>query len=430
VEEIWSRGAVDIAKVIRERLVSSVEVVQAFLQRIEEVNPAINSVVVTAPERAIEEARAADASLALGHGVGPLHGVPFTAKDVFDTAGVETSAGIHDRIGVVPKEDAVAIARMRRAGAILLGKTNVPPGGSGGVTDNEVHGSTNNPYDPARSPAGSSGGEAATQAAGASPVGLGSDSGGSLRVPAHYCGVAALKPTTGRIPNTGAFEHPGGLSDTRTQIGPISRFVQDLAPVFEIVVGPDGRDSGVVPTPVGDPGAVELPGLRVAFYTDDGSTPTTSETVAVVGDATDALSSAGAQMTERCPERIGADSLDISVRYWSWEQLPGGESVRLLADWDAFRTRMLAFMESVDIILCPTAPGPAPLHGEGLETTFHYTLPFSLTGQPSVVVPSGRSGEGLPIGVQVVGRVWREDVAIVAARCIEAAIGGWRRPPL
>jgi amidase len=144
----------------------------------------------------------------------------------------------------------------------------------------------------------------------------------------------------------------------------------------------------------------------------------------------DALTSAGAQVTEGCPEGIGIDALDISRRYWSWEELPGGESVRLLAHWDAFRARMLAFMESVDIIVCPTAPGPAALHGEGLETIFHYTLPFSLTGQPCVVVPSGRSGEGLPIGVQVVGRVWREDVAIAAARRIDATIGGWRRPPV
>jgi amidase len=430
VEEIWLRGAVGIAGVIRDRVVSCVDVVQAFLQRIEAVNPTINSVVVLAREKAIEEARVADASLVRGHILGPLHGVPFTAKDVFDTAGVETSAGIPDRIGVVPKEDAAAVARMRRAGAILIGKTNVPPGGSGGVTDNAVHGKTNNPYDPARSPAGSSGGEAAIQAAGGSPVGLGSDSGGSLRVPAHCCGVAALKPTTGRVPNTGAFMQPGGLSDTRTQIGPLSRFVKDLAPVFQIVAGPDDRDSGVVPMPLGDPEAVEVPGLRVAFYTDDGSTPTTPDTVAAIRNAVDALRTAGAQVTERCPECIGADALDISRRYWSWEELPGGEAVRLLADWDVFRTRMLAFMESVDIVVCPTAPGPAALHGEDVETLFHYTLPFSLTGQPCVVVPSGRSGEGLPIGVQVVGRLWREDVAIAAARRIEATIGGWRRPPI
>jgi amidase len=430
VEEIWLRGALEIADAIRERAVSSVEVIEAFLERIEAVNRAINSVVVLARERAIDEARAADASQARDHALGPLHGVPFTAKDVFDTAGVETSAGIPDRVGVVPEEDAVAVARMRGAGAILLGKTNVPPGGVGGVSDNPVHGRTNNPYDPARSPAGSSGGEAAIQGAGGSPVGLGSDSGGSLRVPAHYCGVAALKPTTGRVPNTGAFEHPGGLSDTRTQIGPLSRFVQDLAPVLKILAGPDSRDGGVVPMPVGDPEAVELSGLRVAFYTGDESTPTTRDTASAIRDAADALAAAGSKVTEDRPEGIGVDALDISRRYWRWDELNGGESVRLLADWDAFRTRMLAFMESVDIIVCPTAPGPAELHGEGLETMFRYTLPFSLTGQPCVVVPSGRSGQGLPICVQVVARVWREDVAIAAARRIEATVGGWRRPPV
>ena len=430
MEEIWQQGAVGIAGLIRQRLVSSVEVVEAFLRRIEAINPAINAVVVLAGDRAIEEARAADLSLARGQALGPLHGVPFTAKDVFDTAGVETSVGVPERVGMVPSEDAVAIARMRQAGAILLGKTNVPPGGSGGVTDNAVYGRTNNPYAFARSPAGSSGGEAAIQGAGGSPVGLGSDSGGSLRVPAHFCGVAALKPTSGRIPNTGAFEQPGGLSDTRTQIGPLSRYVEDLALAFEIVAGSDGRDSGVVPMPVGDPDAVELRDSRVAFYTDDGSTPTTRDTVAAVRDAADALAAAGLEVSEACPERIGVDAIDISRRYWAWEELPGGESVRLFADWDRFRTRMLAFMESVDVIVCPTSPGPADLHGEGIETMFHYTLPFSLSGQPCVVVPSGRSVKGLPIGVQVVGPVWREDIVIAAGKYLEDTFGGWRSPPI
>jgi len=430
VEEICLRGAVGIAELIQARVVSSVEVVEAFLERIEAVNPLLNAVVVVAGERALAEARGADASLARGLPLGPLHGVPFTAKDVFDSAGVETSAGIPGRVGVVPTADAVAIARMRRAGAILIGKTNVPPGGSGGVTDNPVHGRTNNPYDPGRSPAGSSGGEAAIQAAGGSAVGLGSDSGGSLRVPAHYCGVAALKPTSGRVPNTGAFEHAGGLSDTRTQIGPLSRFVQDLAPVLDLLAGPDGRDAGVVPMPLPDPKAVDLSALRVAFYTDDGSTPTTPDTAAAVRDAADALAAAGAAVTEARPDGVGSEALDITRRYWAWEELPGGETVRLLADWDRYRTRMLVFMQSFDLIVCPTSPGPANLHGERNETMFDYTLPFSLTGQPCVVVPSGRSREGLPIGVQIVAEAWREDAAIAAAGSIETTLGGWRRPPI
>ena len=430
MEEVWLGGAVRIAELIQARVLSSAEVVEAFLERIEAVNPRLNAVVVLAGERALAEARRADASVARGLPLGPLHGVPFTAKDVFDSAGVETSAGIPERVGVVPAADAVAIARMRGAGAILLGKTNVPPGGAGGVTDNPVHGRTNNPYDPARSPAGSSGGEAAIQAAAGSAVGLGSDSGGSLRVPAHYCGVAALKPTSGRVPNTGAFEHPGGLSDTRTQIGPLSRFVQDLAPVLRLLAGPDGRDAGVVPMPVPDPKAVDLSALRIAFYTDDGSSATTPDTAAAVRDAADALAAAGATVTEARPDGVGREALEITRRYWAWENLPGGESVRLLADWDRYRTRMLAFMDSFDLIVCPTSPGPAHLHDEDSETKFDYTLPFSLTGQPCVVVPSGRSREGLPIGVQIVAGAWREDAAIAAAGSIESTFGGWRKPPI
>jgi amidase len=200
--------------------------------------------------------------------------------------------------------------------------------------------------------------------------------------------------------------------------------------VFEIVAGPDGVDSGVVPMPLADPSAVELAGLRVAFYTDDGSTPTTPDTVAAVRDAADALLAGSAEVSEACLERIGVDALDISRRYWAWEDLAGGETVRLLSDWDGFRTRMLAFMGSFDVIVCPTSPGPANLHGEGLETMFNYTLPFSLSGQPCVVVPSGRSTQGLPIGVQTVGPVWREDVVLAVAGYLEHTVGGWRRPPI
>jgi amidase len=430
VGEIWLLGAVEVGELIRRRTVSAVEVVESFLRRIEAVNPAVNAVVTVAAESAVDEARAADRAIARGMVAGPFHGVPFTAKDVFETAGVETRVGLSERVGVVPSEDATAVARMRAAGAILLGKTNVPPRGSGGVTDNPVDGLTRNPFDRERSVAGSSGGEAAIQAAGGSPIGLGSDSGGSLRVPAHYCGVATLKPTTGRVPNTGAFAHPGGLSDTRTQIGPLSRFVQDLAPTLAIIAGPDGRDSGVVPMPLGDSGAASLAGLRVAFYTENGETATTPDTAAAVREAAEALRQSGARVEERCPANVGRDAFEITKRYWGWDELEGGQAARLLAEWDRFRTDMLAFMESVEIIVCPAAPTPAPFQGEGLETMFNYTLPYSLTGQPCVVVPAGRASNGLPIGVQIIGRAWREDQAVAAAHSIETAIGGWRQPSM
>ena len=360
---------------------------------------------------------------------GPFHGVPFTAKDVFETAGVETRVGLSERVGIVPSEDAVAVARMRRAGAILLGKTNVPPGGSGGVTDNTVHGRTRNPFDRERSVAGSSGGEAAIQAAGGSPIGLGSDSGGSLRVPAHYCGIATLKPTTGRVPNTGAFGHKGGLSDSRTQIGPLSRFVEDLAPTLSIIAGPDSRDSGVVPVPLGDSGAVRLGGLRVAFYTEDGETddhPRYSCGGARGSRGTAAVRrpSDRALPGERRSQRARHHQALLGL------ERPRGREVRpaaLPTGIGSAPTCSRSWSRSTSSSARPR-PAPAPLHGEGLETMFNYTLPYSLTGQPCVVVPSGRSRDGLPIGVQIVGRVWREDQAVAAARSIETTIGGWRQP--
>jgi amidase len=295
------------------------------------------------------------------------------------------------------------------------------------VTDNPVYGATRNPYDLDRSPSGSSGGEAAAIAAGASPLGLGSDSGGSIRTPAHYCGIAALRPTAGRVPNTGAFELPGGLSDPRSQIGPMSRWVEDLGPVLAIIAGVDWHDSGVIPMPLVDPTSVELRDLRVAWYADDGLAPPTPETAQAVRDAARALTDAGAVVAETRPPDLD-QGWDITQRYWRSFELNGEETGRLIHDWDEFRTRMLGFVERYDLILCPVADEPAV--PQGVEGNGSYCLPYSLTGYPCAVVRAGTSPEGLPIGVQVVARPWREDVALAAAGHIESDLGGWRPPPL
>src|SRR5215510_2874566 len=275
-------SATALAAAIRTKHVSATEVMDAYLQRIEAVNPHLNALVQVAADVARRQAREADAALARGEMNGPLHGVLFTAKDVCETAGLISAAGLAARAHYVPDKDAVVVARMKAAGAILLGKTNCPPGGSGGVTTNPVYGRTSNPYDVSRTPGGSSGGEAAAIAAGESPLGIGSDSGGSLRVPSHFCGIATLKPTSGRVPNTGMLNHPGGLSDYRTQIGPMARYVRDLALAFPILAGEDGCDSGVIPMPLGDPESVILKGLRMAVYTDDGEATPTPEIIATV----------------------------------------------------------------------------------------------------------------------------------------------------
>ncbi len=426
-----------LAGMIRSGEVSSEEVVEAHLRRIAEVNPRINAVVQLAAEEARAEGRTADAALARGEIKGPLHGVPFTVKDWIETAGLVCAAGEESRRAYVPEEDATVVARMREAGGILLGKTNL-------FTENAVYGRTYNPYDLSRTAGFSSSGEAAIIAAGGSPMGLGSDSGGSIRVPAHCCGVAGLKPTQGRVPSTGHFPRVGGLSDPRTQIGPLARFVEDLALLLPIIAGVDWRDADVIPMPLGAWREVEVERLRVAFYTETFHVEPTEETVAVTRSVARILSDAGLTVREAMPERL-EEALVITQSYWrrpeseSWEawkpdgetQLSSEEVERSLFEWERFRRAMLRFMEQYDIILTPAAEQPAPPHGPesgGIGTAF--TLPFSLTGYPCVVVRAGRSPEGLPIGVQVVARPWREDVALAVAHLIEQQTGGWQAPPL
>ncbi|HXJ32177.1 MAG TPA: amidase, partial [Gemmatimonadales bacterium] len=292
-----------LARAIRTRQVSSLEVVRAHLEHIHTVNPRLNAVVFATGESALKQARAADRRNRGKAELGPLHGVPFTAKDIFDTEGLPTTAGLRMLRSNIPDRDATVVARMRGAGAILIGKTLCPPGGVGDDSWNSLHGGTRNPYDIARSPGTSSSGEAAIIAAGGSPAGLGSDSGGSIRMPAHYCGIAALKPTTGLVPSTGAYALPGGLTDPRSQVGPMARFVSDLALMLPVLVGPDGVDSGVVPVPLARR-TPKLKGLRVAWYADDGIARPTPTIASVVRAASRALAAAGCIVTEERPPAL------------------------------------------------------------------------------------------------------------------------------
>ena len=320
------------------------------------------------------------------------------------------------------------MARLQRAGAILLGKTNCPPGGGGGDTENVVYGRTLNPYNLACTPGGSSGGEAAIVAAGGAPFGLGSDSGGSVRVPAHYCGVAGLKPTAGRVPNTGAYDHPGGLSDPRSQIGPLARSVADLHLVLSVIGGPDGFDSGVIPMPLGKPEDVCLKELTVAYFLEDHGAPVTPETGDSVGAAAQALARAGVLVEPAQPRDFVRDSREITRSWWELASLRGQDVVELFNAWDGYRTRLLQFMQRYDAILCPVDSHPAPPFKERDPHRFDYTLPFSLTGWPVVVVRAGRSKTGMPIGVQIAARPWRDEVALALGKVIEEQLGGWQKP--
>lgn len=423
MRDVIGAPATWLARAIRLKKVSSLEVVRAHLDHIHTVNPRLNAVVFATAESAIKEARAADRRNKRKNKLGPLHGVPFTAKDIFNTAGLPTTAGLRMMRTHIPDRDATVVARMRGAGAILIGKTNCPPGGVGNDSWNPLHGGTRNPYNINRSPGGSSSGEAAIIAAGGSPLGLGSDSGGSIRMPAHYCGIAALKPTAGLVPVTGAYALPGGLSDPRTQAGPMARYVADLELTLPILAGPDGVDSGVVPVPL--PKRVpKLAGLRVAWYSDDGLAKPTTAIASTVRAAAKALSAAGCSVTEERPPDL-AEAHQVTLGYWGRRHI---SHERLYQRWDAFRTELLEFMSRFDLILSPVAPEVAPLYRAKARTPhpYTYTIPYSLTGNPCVVVRAGTSPENMPIGVQVVARNWNDLVALRAARAIERALGGWR----
>lgn len=455
----WSASA--MAKAIRARQVSSVEVVNACLKQIDKVNPALNAIVMFARERALKEAAAADAKLARRESVGPLHGVPMTVKDSFDTEGVISTAGTIGRKNFVPKKDATAVARLRRAGAILLGKTNTPEITAGEETTNAVYGRTNNPYDVRRTPGGSSGGPAAIVAAAGSPFDIGSDTTDSIRGPAHFCGITGLKPSAGRVPRTGhIISYASGAMDSWTQVGPLARYVEDLEMLLRVMAGPDWQDPTVGDVPLGAAIRVDLKKLRVAFYVDNGIRACTAETIQAVRKAAQTLGTVVLQVEERRPPAVErtADVAD-AVMIASFDglasrvltkagtrtndlssdprRLPGRSAAELdesLVQLDLFRSAMLSFMENHDVILCPANAFPALPHGHQaddehvLDSTYMTT--FALTGWPVCVVRVGSSPEGLPIGVQVVGRPWRDDVVLAVAAFLEKRLGGWQSPAM
>jgi amidase len=402
--------------------VSSAEVVRAHLERIDAVNPSLNAVVRLAPD-ALDRALDADRALARGDAVGPLHGVPFPVKDWIETADLVCDAGFPERRDHVPRADATAVARLRGAGAILIGKTSVREG-------EPLHPRPNNPADLARTPGSSSSGEAAIIAAGGSPLGLASDSGGSIRWPAHCCGVAGLKPSAGLVPLTGHFPRLGHLSDPRTAIGPIARSAADLEPALRAIAGEDFIDPGVAPVSLGRTEDVDLSGLRIGWFGGADLTPDTARTVA---DAADALAGLGSTVCEIEAPWLG-DSLAITRAYWArrtsfslnrWSpdrpaRLDEEAIERSVFEWEWFSRRMIATMRDFDLLLSPVARRPAPVHGDWEDIEYLFTLPYSLTGQPAAVIPFGASPEGLPIGIQLAARRWRDHHAIAAAVALES----------
>ncbi len=457
MQQIINLSATALAKAIRNKEISSTEVVDSYLNRIKEVNPKLNAVVQLSEEAAHDNASKADEALSRGDILGPLHGVPFTIKDSFDTAGLISTGGTKGRSNFVPSKDATVVRRLRTAGAILLGKTNTSELTLTYETNNLIYGQTNNPYDLSRSPGGSSGGPAAIVAACGSAFDIGSDYGGSLRFPSHCCGIATIKPTSGRVPRTGHILPFGGVLDSFQQMGPMTRYVDDLSLILPIIAGPDYIDPGIVPMELHDPKEVELTNLRVAFHSDNGIISPSPETEKVVREAAALLDSEGLITTEIRPDGI-EQSYDLMIELLSAD---GGTSIRrllqdagtkehtlpwlglaepigvtqfdaLIMKWYRFRSTMLSFFKDYDVILSPVNAFPAMLHGSlgaDLEA-FSYTMTYNMTGWPAVVVRGGTSPDGLPIGVQIVAHPWREDVALAVAGYLEKTLGGFQPPPI
>lgn len=462
MDDLLFASALQIAKAIQQKEVSCVEVMDAHLRRIAAVNPLINAVVYLDEQQARSEAQAADAALARGDLKGLLHGVPVTVKDNIGVEGMVCSSGTPGLAQNIPQHDAVMVARLRRAGAVILGMTNMPELGVAFESDNLVYGRSNNPYDLSRTPGGSSGGESAIISAGGSALGLGNDGAGSVRTPAAFCGIVGLKPTQGRIPVTGHVTTSySGFYPGVSQDGPLARFAEDINTVLPIIAGPDGSDPNITPMPVLDMHAVDLKTLRVAYYTDDGFATPTPSVVSAVQDAVRALKDAGLTVEENRPDvldqaydirigfygavsasgfedglrRMGTPEISPLARRFlemtaDYHHISKAELLELTTRLGNFRHRMLRFMQNYDVIVCPVYASPAVPHGETDFRHASYTIAYNLTGWPGAAVRAGTDPSGLPVGVQVVARPWREDHTLAVAHCIEKALGGYQRPPI
>jgi amidase len=456
-------SATAIARAIRDGACNAEETMEACLHRIEEVNSRLNAVVRFDASAARAAARAADAARVRGERLEPLHGVPVTVKDSLDVLGFVCAVGTKGRAGYLPERDATAVARLRAAGAIVIGKTNVPELCLTAETDNLLYGRTSNPYDTSRSAGGSSGGECGIVAAGGSPLGIGSDAGGSIRIPAHYCGVAGLRTTPRRVPRSGHFPAALGLFEPFVSIGPIARRVEDLSLALGVLAGPSPDDAAVPPVGLGEEAAVSA--LRVAFFTDNGIAAPTAETAEAVRAAAASIEGEVASVDEARPPGVeeafglyfailtadgGAGLRALLETSGTIEPHPivdrllgpAGEGARSAAELgemlvraDVLRQGASAFMESYDVVLSPVSAEPAPPYDAvrevgGITPAISYAAGATLFGWPAVVVRAGTSPEGLPIGVQVAARSWGERDALAVAERIEASLGGWRQPPL
>ena len=458
MSELWRQSAVELATMIRNRDVSSREVVQAHLDRVEAVNPHLNAIVRLLPDQALAAADAADNMVADGSPLGPLHGVPCTVKENIDLAGTPTTQAVPALAEAVAPVDAPQVQRLRAAGAIPFGRTNLPDFGLRVHTDSALHGLTRNPWDPQRSPGGSSGGEAAALATGMTPLGLGNDLGGSLRNPAHCCGIASIKPSTGAVP-AGTVIPPEDMPISFQLMaveGVMARRVADLRAGFIAVAGQHPRDPLSVPAVFADMTPGERP--RVAVLAEPPGGSTHPEVAAAVRRAADALADDGFEVTEAVPPDYEQAielwsailAADLRVMQPALDQVMGPAGRKFLGyaldhlpapdltGWAVAHTarhglarRWSLWYQEYPVLLSPVWSQPAfPLDfdivdADGAIATLELmrpVLPANLLGTPAVVVPAGMA-DGLPVGVQVMGGKYTELRCLAVAGAIESRLG-------
>ncbi|WP_079248335.1 amidase [Lysobacter antibioticus] len=473
-------SAADLARRIRRKEISSFELTRHYIERIETFDKALNAVVVRDFERALEAAKRADASVARGQRLGPLHGVPMTVKESFDVSGLATTWGVPEQRDRLALNDAAVVERLKAAGAHVIGKTNVALRLGDWQSYNEVYGTTHNPWDTARSPGGSSGGSAAALAAGLSGLEFGSDIGGSIRNPAHFCGVYGHKPTYGIVPTLG--HHPLGVVSAQdlNVVGPMGRSAEDLALALDAVAGPDRFRSPGWRLELPPPKTHTLRGLRVAIWPRQDFAPTSVEISDRVQEVGDALARAGAAVSDLArpdfsakdsyvtylsllgsaglvglPDDYHRDNQRTAAQFDASDESPLAILMRARAldhrDWsdrDEARTRCRlswrAFFGDWDVVICPISattayphdhrPKPERILDVDAVRTSHYEHYFwvglaSVAYLPSTAFPSGLSRDGLPIGLQIIGPEYGDRTTIEVARLIAQALGGFRAPP-
>lgn len=457
-DELLMLDACGLAEGIRNKSFSPVEVLNACLERIDALNPRLNA-IVTMIDGAMERARQAEAAAMRGESWGPLHGVPFTVKDCVDTAGIRTTGGSLIYADNVPDRDATVVTRLLDAGGVMMAKTNLPEFALWWETGNRIFGTTRNPWNESRTTGGSSGGEAAAVASGMSPLGIGSDVGGSIRQPASHCGLVGLKATHGRIPLTG---HWPDVLLRYMHVGPLTRTVRDSALALRILSGADGADPYAlrVPPPDIDVGG-PLGELRIGWCGEGPFAPVAAEVQQTVERAASAFDDMGHRVesepldswNELSGQAISDAIYAAEGRHWIMPVIEGKEDLlaptivrRLsapapsmdeyqaaIANCELLRQDTARLFAAYDLLLCPTTPLPAHPHDsakldiDGQEVVgrnaLRATIPFDLTGSPAVSVPFGRSSDGLPIGVQIVGRHLDEATVLRAAAVLEGAAG-------